>query len=249
MLFDCKNPAHRIVGVEHMQWKCGSFDIAPRDYASLAFRMRGTATVTAGGKSYCVNTNEILYLPQGLPYLAQYSDTEILVIHFVTEKNDPCPEVYSVGDTGEIYRMFVRAQMLWQSKAPGFEAYVLAQLYTILGALCEKETVAQVPVHFLNAVSYMQTHYTESTLSIETVCAAVGISGTTLRQLFRAYSQKSPTQYITELRLEYARNLISCGSPVEQAAEKSGFSDPKYFSRVVKKYFSCTPRQLKLYGK
>ena len=44
-------------------------------------------------------------------------------------------------------------------------------------------------------------------------------------------------------------DIISCGENIESAAEKSGFNDPKYFSRVVKKHFKCTPRELKLYGR
>ena len=40
--------------------------------------------------------------------------------------------------------------------------------------------------------------------------------------------------------------IISCGTTIEQAAEKSGFNDSKYFARVVKKRFNCTPRELKL---
>jgi len=56
-------------------------------------------------------------------------------------------------------------------------------------------------------------------------------------------------QYITELRLENARNLISCGMPIEAAACESGFGDSKYFARVVKKHFLCMPRELKTFGR
>jgi AraC-like DNA-binding protein len=55
--------------------------------------------------------------------------------------------------------------------------------------------------------------------------------------------------YITELRLEHARNRIAGGVPIERAAAESGWGDAKYFARVVKKYFGCTPRDLKNYGK
>ena len=56
-------------------------------------------------------------------------------------------------------------------------------------------------------------------------------------------------EYITRLRLEYARRLIANGVSVESTAYESGFNDPKYFARVVKKHFGCTPRNLKTYGK
>lgn len=67
--------------------------------------------------------------------------------------------------------------------------------------------------------------------------------------MFKKYYLKTPVEYITDLRLEYARNLISGNMPIEQAALGSGFSDPKYFARVVKKNFGCTPKDLKMFGK
>jgi AraC-like DNA-binding protein len=81
------------------------------------------------------------------------------------------------------------------------------------------------------------------------VCEAAGIGTTVFRQLFKRYYQKTPMEYITQLRLEHARNQISGGMPIELAAAESGFADPKYFARVVKKNLGCTPRDLKKYGK
>ena len=81
------------------------------------------------------------------------------------------------------------------------------------------------------------------------VCAETGISATLFRKLFKKHYQKTPTEYITSLRLEYARNLISSGMAIKNAAYESGFNDPKYFARVVKKCLNCTPRDLKDYGR
>ena len=249
MFFECKNAVTAVVGVEHMQWKGGSFDIAPRSYASLSFRLEGVATITAAGETYEVHRNEVLYLPQRLAYQAEYSDTEMLVIHFVTMFDDPRPEVYSTGEGEKLYSLFEGAQLFWQNKSIGFEADVLAKLYSVLGELCKSETTAQVPAHFLRAVSYIQAHYRDPGLSVDQICKTAGISATSLRQLFQLHYHKTPVAYMIALRLEYARNLISCGLPIDQAAEKSGFNDSKYFARVVKKHFHCTPRELKSYGK
>lgn len=249
MIYECKNAIFNIVGVEYMKWKGDTFHISPRNYSALAFRISGTATITVDKKAYYVSENDILYLPQDVAYIAQYSDTEMLVIHFQTAVSDQTPEVYSLAHTQQIYEAFLRARVLWQRKAPGFKAFVQAQLYYILGLLCENETITKMPKHFLQAVSYINENYTDSTISIDRICKYVGISPTSLRLLFQKYYQKTPTEYISNLRLEYARNLISCGISVENTAEQSGFHDSKYFARVVKKHLNCTPRELKLHGK
>lgn len=249
MFCNCINPVLSLVGVELVKWKASFFEIAPRDYAALTFRVKGTTTIKVDNKTYRVHANEVLYLPQGVAYTAEYDDNEILAIHFKTHLSDREAEVYTLVNSEEIFKSFLKAYEIWKNKEPGYEANVLSRLYSILGQLCTNTVSEKIPIHFTQALSYINVHYKDSALSQSNICRSIGISPTTLRTLFRKYYQKTPTEYITQLRLEHARTLISCGMPVEQAAEQSGFSDPKYFARVVKKHLHCTPRELKSYGK
>lgn len=249
MIYECKNPPLRIVGVEYIKWKGESYEIEPKDHAALTFRIDGIATIKVNGRTYLVNKNDVLYLPQGVKYTVIYSDTEMVAIHFKTAQNEKNPEVYSFVNPEQIYQSFLNINTIWKNKEPGFKAYAMAQLFDILGKLCEKEFAIKMPEHFINAIEYINANFVDSNLSVEKICKTAGINATTLRMLFKKHYQKTPIEYITKLRLEYARNLISCGMPIEQVAEKSGFNDSKYFARVVKKYFNCTPRKLKLYGK
>lgn len=249
MIYECKNPIIQIKSVEKMNWAKDSFEIAPRAYCAIAFRIHGTATIEVDKKPYFVNTGDVLYLPQGIPYTAEYSDTELIVIHFETVTNDKVPEVYHCTNKEEIFKAFLSAYVFWKEKAPGYEAHVYCQLYYILAELNRSEITNHMPNHFTNAVAYINGNYTDPALTVDNICKNAGISTTGLRQLFRKYYQKTPTEYITNLRLEWARNLISCGISIEQAAERSGFNDSKYFARLVKKQFHCTPRELKSYGR
>lgn len=249
MIYECKNSPLYIIGVEHLKWKAESYEIEEKDHAALTFRIEGNATIRANGKTYFVNKNDVLYLPQGVGYTAEYSDTEMLAIHFKTAQNEADPEVYSFKDAEQIYQIFLNIDTIWKSKELGFKAYAMSQLYDILGKLCKNEITSKMPQHFINAVEYINANYVSNALSVEKVCKTAGIDATTLRKLFKKHYQKTPIEYITKLRLEYARGLISNGMSIEQVAEKSGFNDSKYFARVVKKYFNCTPHKLRLYGK
>jgi len=249
MICNCNNPVVSLVGVELVRWKASFFEIAPRGYAALTFRVKGTAKIKVDNKTYSVQANEVLYLPQGAAYTAEYDDNEILAIHFKTLEDDREAEVYSLINSGEIYHSFSAAYELWKDREPGYEANVLSLLYSILGKLCANTISEKIPPHFTKAVSYINVHYKDSALSQLNICKNAGISPTLLRTLFKKYYRKTPGEYITQLRLEYARSLISCGTTIEQAALKSGFSDSKYFARVVKKHLHCTPRELKNYGK
>lgn len=87
-MYDGDNAVLRIVGVEHMYWQDGEYEVEAHEYSVLAFRIKGTAAIESGAKEYFVNTNEILYLPQNMSYTARYTDTEIIVIHFITQRDD-----------------------------------------------------------------------------------------------------------------------------------------------------------------
>ena len=249
MLFDGNNPITEIVGVEQLRWGDGTFQVAPREYAGLAFRTKGTAVITVEEQEYYVNQNEVLYMPQKLAYRAKYSDTELLVIHFKTQHSDCSPEVYCVEDGGQLYQAFLRAHSLWENKAGGYSVYILSEIYRILGLIGEKESRVNLPPCFLEAISYIHSHFKENNLSVDTICHSAGIGQTSFRLLFQKHYSKTPVEYITDLRLAYARNLIASGVTVETAAYESGFNDPKYFARTVKKHLGCTPRELRLYGK
>lgn len=248
MLYHGTNPIMKIIAVEHLRWDEGVFTVPPRAYASLAFRLSGTATISYGSSTCLVNANDVLYVPQGLGYTAAYTDTELLVIHFVTAHKDTAPQRYALENGEQIYKMFLRAKAIWEDRAPACDVQILSQLYGILGEIGQNETQVRLPAHFLKAVSYINSHFTED-ISADDVCAQAGMSGTVFRQLFRQYYHKSPVAYIIQLRLEYARNLIARGVSVESAALESGFHDAKYFARTVRKHFGCTPRELKTYGK
>ena len=143
----------------------------------------------------------------------------------------------------------MEALNIWQNKSLGYKILTLSILYKILGTMYKETQKHNLPQNFINAVSIINSGYKDNSLSIKQVCLEAQISETYFRKLFSIHYKKTPVSYITELRIEYARNLISGGMSIDNAAYESGFNDPKYFARTVKKHFDCTPRELKLFGK
>lgn len=248
MFISGENPVIKIAAVEHMRWEGGTFQVAPRSHAALAFRIRGTARLRTGDTVVDIEPGSVLYMPQNMAYRAEYADTELLAIHFITRDNDRHPEVYTPQDVGRVYDLFLGARALWRNKEPGYPVQVMSQLYAILGTISESQAKSDLPPHFLRAVSDINEHY-RSKLNVDDVCRRAGIGTTVFRRLFKKHYRMSPVEYITELRLEHARKRIAGGMSVEEAAQDSGFADAKYFARLVSKHYGCTPRQLRLYGK
>ena len=75
-----------------------------------------------------------------------------------------------------------------------------------------------------------------------TLSAKLAYSESYLRHLFREKSGTSVGQYIIDLRLTHARDLIeSTNMNVADVASASGFGDPNYFSSAFKKKFGSSP--------
>jgi AraC-like DNA-binding protein len=81
---------------------------------------------------------------------------------------------------------------------------------------------------------------------IEHIFNNVPISKDYARRLFTAATGKTPSEYLTEKRIYFAKQLIisysgHCDISLKKIAHQSGFEDPYYFSRVFKKITGKCP--------
>lgn len=95
------------------------------------------------------------------------------------------------------------------------------------------------------AKRYIQQHYRES-LRLEDVSSAVGFNATYFSTLFKKETGQNFMDYLTDLRIEKARELL-CGETlsVQAVAEAVGYRDLKYFSRLFKKSTGVSPSDYK----
>lgn len=95
------------------------------------------------------------------------------------------------------------------------------------------------------AKRYIQLHYQEA-LRLEDVSSAVGFNATYFSTLFKKETGQNFTDYLTELRITKAKELLSSDNvSVQDVAEMVGYSDLKYFSRLFKKTTGVSPSDYK----
>lgn len=96
------------------------------------------------------------------------------------------------------------------------------------------------------AVKFIHEHYEKSIL-IQNIANELGVERRRFAYLFERYTGLSPLNYLTEVRMRHAKELLRNGCSVMEAAEKVGYSDSFYFSRVFKKQTGLSPTQFKKY--
>lgn len=95
------------------------------------------------------------------------------------------------------------------------------------------------------ALKYIFLHYRED-ITISTIAQAVYVSEEHLCREFKKEIGINPKQYITNLRLEYAKNMmLSSTLTLSDIALKSGFHNPTSFSRAFHKHYGIHPNKFR----
>ena len=81
---------------------------------------------------------------------------------------------------------------------------------------------------------------------IEAACEAAFVTASTLQRGFAKHVGMSPKQYLTQLRMNRALELLADNElSVKEISLACGFVDEKYFSRAFKKKYGCSPSQMR----
>ncbi|MFR6640879.1 MAG: hypothetical protein ACLUSP_05815 [Christensenellales bacterium] len=88
MFFDQQNFSARMLTATTLSWERQKVNVQMRAYDSLSLRLVGNGTIVLGGATYTVKAGDVMYLPAGYGYEADYSATEMIAIHF-TETSTP----------------------------------------------------------------------------------------------------------------------------------------------------------------
>ena len=101
----------------------------------------------------------------------------------------------------------------------------------------------------VKAMEILNENLAESEFSVVDLCAAIGMSRTSVYNKIRSITGQSVNEFIRIVRLNKSKELLSTKMyNVSEVAYMVGFSDPKYFSTCFKKQFGVSPSKFTLNG-
>lgn len=93
--------------------------------------------------------------------------------------------------------------------------------------------------------AFVEENISNSELSVMDIAQAMNVSRTILFVRTKQIFNSSPNNYVLNTRINYAKRLLQQPDiRVSEVAFKSGFSDPKYFSRCFKKLTGKLPKEI-----
>ena len=121
-----------------------------------------------------------------------------------------------------------------------YEIFALLTEYSLSRVKPLQQKKTKKMRHCTRACNFIEKQLSER-ITVKEVAVHVGITYHYLCQIFTEVMGMPLVEYINRQKLQYVQQLLTeCDLTLEQAAASIGFDDPKYFSRLFRKYTGIT---------
>lgn len=141
---------------------------------------------------------------------------------------------------------------LLEKKPPAYELFSISLIYKFFALIFS--SVDQIQIVELNTderysnsihtlIKYINENYWRS-ITIKELCDKGAVSRTRCFQLFMQNLGCTPLEYVHDVRLKNASNLLSITSmSISDISQQCGFTDQSHLTKLFKKRFGVTPLQ------
>ncbi len=135
-------------------------------------------------------------------------------------------------------------EKIFREKAECWRYHLFSAFYHVLHTLSIAYRVDSHntdPIAY-QAQKYLHVHFCEHTCKVEDAAQECGVSRQYLRKIFTGRFQISPMQYLNQLRLNYAKELLVVTElSMQEIAMQCGFCDQSTFSKAFKEKIGVAP--------
>lgn len=199
-----------------------------------------------GGGQFLANPGDIILLPKDAHYAVNFLQppdkfSQPFLINFRMTDNTgselllPQQIRYICRDNGALRPLFHTAAQLYKNASP---VRLKAVVYTLLGKLFPLSEGDALCIGYIN-------HNFTDRFSIPLLAQRCGLSETAYRKRFRAATGMSPLQYINNLKIEKACQMLrdSEDISVNDISDLLNFYSLPYFYKVFKEHTGMTPKK------
>lgn len=214
----------------------------------IVYYVSGSGHTTIRGFRYPYSGGHCAVIAPGVKHDEYCSaDTEVVYFGFLhTDEHIPLSTRIFRDDRGRIGE--IMKEMVEETKHKrnhfALKLDMLLQFTLIeVDRLFAQETSAGSEESLRQTVQYIQQYYTEPVTLME-LAKMSGYSYDHFRHLFKAYTGKTPMNYITHLRIEKAKEMLLEGKDnITQISLECGYSSLSHFSSLFKKKTGKNPRE------
>lgn len=91
-------------------------------------------------------------------------------------------------------------------------------------------------------LSYIEENY-QNKITLNDIAGHIHLCESECTRLFKRHMNTTLFAFLQEYRIERSLEFLRAAQPVSAVADKAGFSDPNYYSKVFAKIKGCSPRE------
>lgn len=204
----------------------------------LSFCIDGQITYSQNGKEYVSDPDHAIILPMGQCYVLKGDKTgSFPVINFST--------LAPLCDTITVLELCNRELLLRkyeEMKKLFVDRNNRAKIFSIFYEMLYELSTQNESSELRAAIKYIYNNYHLPSITNERLAKECKISEVYFRKLFKKAFEMSPKQFIIELRMQKAKQLLSEGTQkIWAISEACGFSSAYHFCRLFKQHTGLTP--------
>lgn len=206
----------------------------------IAFCSSGQIAYIQDGTEHVLKAGQALLLPQGSRYIIRGDKRSVVFAVSFSCTGLPLDgiTIRDLSDPAIHFANYKRLSELFS--LPDKRLAIFSAFYELLRQVSADEAMALNPLRSL--LDYIERHIGDPALSNAVLAEKLSISEVYLRRLFLKHCGITPKQYILELRIEKAKQLLADHLySVTEIAEKCGFSGVYHFCRAFKQRTGATP--------
>ena len=227
------------IGTEVVEANAGDFVYVPPKLVFRVESVSGSASIRALAFDRALAEENMEHFDSEIFYMFYVQSCSRIVVF---KKDHPIYADLSYC-LGEAYEEYISKDVCYRLPV---KAHIYLLIATILryyaGSRNELDRMIYHNVMRLRPViEYITDHYDEK-IYIETLADMVAISPDYFTKMFKDSIGKTPIDYINGVRVNHSLRLLAMtDTPINEIADKIGFSNPNYFHKIFKQYMQTSP--------
>lgn len=210
-------------------------------------------TLHASGTDFSVGPGKIAVIPPGAMHCSTSPQADFGQIYIRGNFNQffslTSPMVIPDNAENEALRL---SKIIYQNRHIDPE-YVHILLQALIHHLLRNiEVEDKISAATRSIAEYISTHFYDCNINLHDLLKDSGYAVDYIRAVFKKNIGKTPTEFLTEIRITHACHLIDIYKnhiSLSDIAERCGYTDYVYFSRRFKHIAGVSPRQYLEHGK
>lgn len=229
------------------------------DFYEIEYIIDGEGEYIINGNSNQIKSGALFFsTPTDIHEIKFKKETHIINLSFTSHYIDdklitPTLSSFVTNDTNNFYQFILQNIVKAAEESMNNKTLYIKSLITaILIKIIERGNNVDINQSHIashknlrNIIFYINKHFSES-LDLETLSKIANLTPKYLSKRFIEMSGVTISQYILDIRLNYAKNLVvTTDIPVKQICFKSGFNAVSHFSRCFKSKFGLSPNTMR----